>query len=118
MKEAITEAEKLTSQSPLSEISEMIETLEEAMKNYRAEVGVVLTVSPTKEERSIDRGTIGINHRYAFNGYGSFDSTTMKMKDEFTELYKDAGFGPIRYPGGTISNLFRWKDTIGIKKTV
>ena len=48
MKEAITEAEKLTSQSPLSEISEMIETLEEAMKNYRAEVGVVLTVSPTK----------------------------------------------------------------------
>lgn len=116
LKEAITEAEKLTSQSPLSEISEMIETLEEAMKNYRAEVGVVLTVSPTKEERSIDRGTIGINHRYAFNGYGSFDSTTMKMKDEFTELYKDAGFGSIRYPGGTISNLFRWKDTIGDKE--
>ena len=116
LKEAITEAEKLTSQSPLSEISEMIETLEEAMKNYRAEVGVVLTVSPTKEERSIDRGTIGINHRYAFNGYGSFDSTSMKMKDEFTELYKDAGFGSIRYPGGTISNLFRWKDTIGDKE--
>ena len=116
LKEAITEAEKLTSQSPLSEISEMIETLEEAMKNYRAEVGVVLTVSPTKEERSIDRGTIGINHRYAFNGYGSFDSTTMKMKDEFTELYKDAGFGSIRYPGGTISNLFRWKESIGPKE--
>ena len=40
----------------------------------------------------------------------------MKMKDEFTELYKDAGFGSIRYPGGTISNLFRWKDTIGDKE--
>ena len=116
LKEAITEAEKLTSQSPLSEISEMIETLEEAMKNYRAEVGVVLTVSPENEERTLEKSTIGINHRYAFNGYGSFDSTKMEMKEEFTELYKEAGFGSIRYPGGTISNLFRWKESIGPKE--
>ena len=38
------------------------------------------------------------------------------MKDEFAELYKDAGFGSIRYPGGTISNLFRWKESIGPKE--
>ena len=59
------------------------------MKNYRAAIGVVLTVSPTKEERSIEKSTIGINHRYAFNGYGSFDSTKMEMKEEFTDLYKE-----------------------------
>ena len=116
LKDAITEAEKLTNESPLSNIQESIKDLEDAMKNYRAEVGVELTVNPTKEERSMDRGTIGINHRYAFNGYGSFDSEKMEMKEEFTELYKDAGFGSIRYPGGTISNLFRWKDTIGEKE--
>ena len=40
----------------------------------------------------------------------------MKMKDEFVELYKDAGFGSIRYPGGTISNLFNWKTTLGSKE--
>lgn len=40
----------------------------------------------------------------------------MKMKDEFVELYKDAGFGSIRYPGGTISNLFNWKTTLGPKE--
>ena len=107
LKEAIAEAEKLTAESQLSEISETIKELEEAMKNYRAAIGVVLTVSPTKEERSIEKSTIGINHRYAFNGYGSFDSTKMEMKEEFTDLYKEAGFGSIRYPGGTISNLFR-----------
>lgn len=105
LKEAIAEAEKLTAESQLSEISETIKELEEAMKNYRAAIGVVLTVSPTKEERSIEKSTIGINHRYAFNGYGSFDSTKMEMKEEFTDLYKEAGFGSIRYPGGTISNL-------------
>ena len=77
LKEAIAEAEKLTAESQLSEISETIKELEEAMKNYRAAIGVVLTVSPTKEERSIEKSTIGINHRYAFNGYGSFDSTKM-----------------------------------------
>lgn len=40
----------------------------------------------------------------------------MKMKDEFVELYKDAGFGTIRYPGGLISNLFNWKTTLGPKE--
>lgn len=116
LKTAIADAKKLSESSALSEISAMIKTLEDAMKNYRAEIGVVLTVSPETEERSIDSATIGINHRYAFNGYGSFDSTTMTMKDEFAELYKDAGFGSIRYPGGTISNLFRWKESIGPKE--
>ena len=58
----------------------------------------------------------GINHRYAFNGYGTFDSKEMKMKDDFTALYEKAGFGSIRYPGGTISNLFNWKTTLGDKK--
>ena len=38
------------------------------------------------------------------------------MKEEFTDLYKEAGFGSIRYPGGTISNLFRWKESIGPKE--
>ena len=65
-------------------------------------------------QRLIDSSSIfGINHRYAFNGYGSFDSKTMQIKEDFKALYEDAGFGSIRYPGGTISNLFNWKTTIG-----
>ena len=75
---------------------------------------ITLTVDVNDPQRIIDSGSIfGINHRYAFNGYGSFDAETMQIKEEFRKLYEDAGFGSIRYPGGTISNLFNWKTTIG-----
>ena len=75
---------------------------------------ITLTVDVNDPQRIIDSASIfGINHRYAFNGYGSFDSKTMQIKDDFKALYEDAGFGSIRYPGGTISNLFNWKTTIG-----
>lgn len=75
---------------------------------------VTLQVDVDQTLRKIDSDSIfGINHRYAFNGYGSFDSETGRVKEEFQSLYEDAGFGSIRYPGGTISNLFNWKSTIG-----
>ena len=79
----------------------------------KVDKNVKLKLNPNEVERSIDRATFGINHRYSFNGYGSFDSETGKMREDFTELYKNANFGSLRYPGGTISNLFRWKDSIG-----
>ena len=75
---------------------------------------ITLTVDVLDPQRMIDSSSIfGINHRYAFNGYGTFDSAAMKVKDDFRRLYEEAGFGSIRYPGGTISNLFNWKTTIG-----
>ena len=75
---------------------------------------IELTVNVNAPQRIIDSGSIfGINHRYAFNGYGTFDSEAMEVKEDFRKLYEEAGFGSIRYPGGTISNLFNWKTTIG-----
>ena len=75
---------------------------------------ITLTVDVNDPQRIIDSASIfGINHRYAFNGYGSFDPEKMEVKEDFRKLYEDAGFGSIRYPGGTISNLFNWKTTIG-----
>ncbi|MGG7142445.1 LamG-like jellyroll fold domain-containing protein [Clostridium nigeriense] len=76
---------------------------------------ITLTINTNNIQREIDRGLFGINHRYAFNGYGSFDPELGKVREDFELLYKDANFGSIRYPGGTISNLFRWKDSIGDK---
>ena len=82
---------------------------------------IQITVDPTSVERALDDSVFGINHRYAFNGYGSFDSYLMEVKDDFKELYEEAGFGSIRYPGGTISNLFNWKatlDSVGRKNQI
>lgn len=102
--------------SSLDEMKLAYAALENAVKLYRSAIPLNLTVNLDQVNRVIDADSIfGINHRYAFNGYGTFDPETMKMKDEFTQLYKQAGFGSIRYPGGTISNLFNWKTTLGPK---
>ena len=113
LKSQIDAAEKLTSNSAMTDIRKMITLLEQAIKNYRQAIAINLNVDFNQVEREIDDSIFGINHRYAFNGYGSFDSETMKMKDEFADLYKASNFGSVRYPGGTISNLFQWKGSIG-----
>src|SRR5699024_3603492 len=82
-------------------------------ENEAAKDPIQLFVDPNKVEGMIDDSIFGINHRYAFNGYGMFDPVKQGTRDGFSELYHAADFGSIRYPGGTISNLFRWKDSIG-----
>lgn len=78
---------------------------------------VTLNINPENKLRDLDSATFGINHRYGFNGYGTFDSETMQINPKFAELYDTAGFGSLRYPGGTISNLFDWKRSIGPKES-
>lgn len=101
-------------------VYDKVVTAEEAKAIYEEkaddfkEPAPTLTVDLNAVERTIESDSIfGINHRYAFNGYGSYDAENQKVKEEFQELYEAAGFGSIRYPGGTISNLFNWKTTIG-----
>ena len=116
LRAAIEAAAAITAENTYGEIQGAIAGLEAAVTAYNHAAGNILAIDPDTVERQLERSTIGINHRYAFNGYGSFDSETMTMKEEFTELYREAGFGSIRYPGGTISNLFQWKNTIGPKE--
>ena len=114
LKEALKKAEDAAT---LAEKKAAYAELEKAIAEYEAEFPVKLSIDTAKTVQTIEPDSIfGINHRYAFNGYGTFDSKEMKMKDDFTALYEKAGFGSIRYPGGTISNLFNWKTTLGDKK--
>lgn len=111
---AVSSAEQALEGMDAEALQNAMDALENALNAYR-DASLVLTINTEDVTRTIDDGIFGINHRYAFNGYGSFDSQTMQIKEEFAELYKQAGFGSLRYPGGTISNLFNWKDTIGPK---
>ena len=115
LKSAIDKATPLlTKAKDLNELKGSLAGIINAVRQYQAVQPVNITVNPETVERIVDADSIfGINHRYAFNGYGSFDSTNHKVKDDFKALYKKAGFGSIRYPGGTISNLFNWKTAIG-----
>ena len=112
---AIDSAKEVLESTDASAVTAALDALENALDEYM-DVSLTLTVDPQDVTREIDDGIFGINHRYAFNGYGSFDPETMQIKEEFSQLYTQAGFGSLRYPGGTISNLFNWKDTIGPKE--
>ncbi len=109
----LTAAKALTKNSSYEEIVAAIAELEAAVDAYNDAVGVILTLNLNEVERIMEPSTIGINHRYGFNGYGTFDTDTWKVDEDFAALYKEAGFGSLRYPGGTISNLYRWKTSIG-----
>ena len=80
--EAIEDGEAALAQEDLtlSELRAAAAALENAVNAYQALVPVVLSVQADDVERTIDSGSIfGINHRYAFNGYGTFDPQTMQV---------------------------------------
>lgn len=95
------------------------------LSNYEAEkVSVVedptipgnvttIEVHPENEIGEIKRELFGINHRYANDGYSSWDSHNQKIYKDFEAEFDKANFGSVRYPGGTVSNLFEWKKSIG-----
>ena len=115
LKNAISQAEEAVEASDAEAVKEAMSVLKDAMDAY-IKASLLLTIDTENVSRTVDGAIFGINHRYAFNGYGSFDPETMQMREEFAELYNEAGFGSLRYPGGTISNLFNWKETIGEKE--
>lgn len=85
--------------------------LADAVKAVR-DLGVTISVDPKNEIRDIDESLFGINHRYSNYGYGTVNPDGT-VKEDFAALYKKAGFGSLRYPGGTISNNYVWTESIG-----
>lgn len=81
-----------------------------------------ISIQPENEVGEIAKKMFGINHRYANDGYSSWDVENQKIFDNFAAEFKKAKFGSVRYPGGTVSNLFEWKRSIGTvedrKKTI
>ena len=109
---ATTQAQAALKGTDANSVSASLTQLTTALNAVNS-MGLIAHINTSSVERTRDKGLFGINHRYAFNGYGSFDPKTMSIKDSFAQLYDQAGFGSIRYPGGTISNLFDWKETLG-----
>ncbi|MDO4605592.1 MAG: alpha-L-arabinofuranosidase C-terminal domain-containing protein, partial [Helcococcus sp.] len=117
LKSEYDKAMSVKDSTQLELISETIASLEKALNAYLMFNPITLIADSEKVTNKINPDEIfGINHRYAFNGYGTFNPDTMEMNPKFVDLYKQVGFGSIRYPGGTISNLFNWKETIGAKE--
>ena len=73
----------------------------------------IIDVDAYTARAEISPYTLGSNHRHAYGGFGMYDEEMDEVYPEFLQMTKEAGLGVVRYPGGTIANLFTWKDTIG-----
>ncbi len=56
---------------------------------------------------------IGANHRWLRNGLGMWELEKDRPDPALTEMSERVGLGIVRYPGGTVANLFDWKKAIG-----
>ena len=72
-----------------------------------------IIVDAVTKRADVSPYTLGSNHRHAYGGFGMFDTENQQVYPDFLEKTKEANLGVIRYPGGTIANLFTWKDTVG-----
>lgn len=87
-----------------------------ATEAARAAPATTITVDPLRPAGKVARLVYGANHRYAYNAFGGFDPRTGRVPARLERDARRAGVSVIRYPGGTISNLFHWKRAIGPQK--
>lgn len=99
----------------LERITELNKVIEEVNTIVNEELNgrVLISSSMDNTFRNVDKALWGANHRYHKDGYGSYDTESLKIKEEFDKLYDESGFGSVRYPGGKVANLFEWKRSIG-----
>lgn len=79
----------------------------------RAEPATTITVDPARPDGALSPLLFGANHRFGYDGFGSFDPKTGRVDPKLARDAREAGVSAVRYPGGTIANLFRWKQAIG-----
>ena len=111
LRDALGRAREALSSGNLEQMRAARKALLDARASVRA-LGPVVSVDPSDAMRPIDDSLFGINHRYSNMGYGTV-GTDGSVKADFASLYKKSGFGSLRYPGGTISNNYVWKESIG-----
>lgn len=73
----------------------------------------IINVDASTKRGETSPYTLGANHRHAYGGFGMYDTEGLEVYPDFLEKTSDAKLGVVRYPGGTIANLFTWKDTVG-----
>lgn len=56
---------------------------------------------------------LGANHRYTFDGYGTWDPAADRPVPDVTAKAQRMGMKLLRWPGGTVGNTVWWKGTIG-----
>lgn len=61
----------------------------------------------------IPREIVGANHRWTDDGKGMWDPVTNAPVGNIVELSRRTGLAAVRYPGGTVANLFDFSKAVG-----
>lgn len=72
-----------------------------------------IVVEPGQATGSVSQQVFGVNHRYGYDGFGSFDPTSGAVDQKLVDEVKSAKVRALRFPGGTIANRFHWARAIG-----
>jgi alpha-N-arabinofuranosidase len=72
-----------------------------------------ITVTPAQTSSTISPLLLGGNGRWAYDNFGAWDPTTQAAYPAFVQAMKDSAITSMRYPGGTIANLYHFKRAIG-----
>ena len=75
--------------------------------------GAVIEVGTRPIAQPIPREIVGANHRWPQNGLGMWDAGNDGPVPRLVDLAAQTGVALVRYPGGTVANLFQWKKAIG-----
>jgi len=73
---------------------------------------VLCHVDPTTVRRSIPRTLFGTNLEW-FNNADGICEPDGSIDPEWLTLARDQGIDNVRFPGGTLSDFYRWRDGIG-----
>lgn len=118
--------DSVTLQTAIQEVKEQEELLmqaREALEAKLVELGLIsIDITTSQELNTFKDGIFGANHRYAssllentvsINGYGSWDYVNDRIYPQLQEYLNKMNVSTIRFPGGTVANLYQWKRGIG-----
>jgi len=74
---------------------------------------VVISVFPRQELRTIPREVYGTNIEWFNNGNGFWDVDEKKLDPVLVRMASEQHLSLIRFPGGTLSDYYHWRDGIG-----
>ncbi|MGA3007065.1 MAG: alpha-L-arabinofuranosidase C-terminal domain-containing protein [Opitutaceae bacterium] len=78
----------------------------------RSDRPVVCHVDPTRELRRIPRALFGTNLEW-FNNADGLAGPDGSVDPAWLTLARDEGIDNVRFPGGTLSDFYHWRDGIG-----
>ncbi|GAA3806845.1 hypothetical protein GCM10022242_07320 [Nocardioides panacisoli] len=75
-------------------------------RTHRGDAPTVTITDTPRDVPPVARAIVGGNLRWFGSADGAWDAKHHKVRDDVARLVRKVGLGAIRYPGGTVANLF------------